>query len=210
MPCSMAELCRENPAVHLAARLLPRELALTWTSLSGWEPGQHHHADTEPLMKQRQSFPSPHPSPRAPWIQPASRTTSLLCGDAQLGPPAAPYGHTPPPCPYLRGCKHVRLRPVNPNWNLSTGGAELLEEAAVGPDPQVIFSDLHLSNRGQTSTTLCHAKPPEEHLGVGPELYPTSSLLIPKVKIHRKTKSNFQPSKQGLWPLAALGLLYFW
>lgn len=99
--------------------------------------------------------------------------------------------------PYLRGCEHVRLCPVNPNGNLRTGGAELLEEAAVRPDPQVIFSDLHLSNRGQTSTTLCRAeKPAEEHPRAAPELHPSSAMSIPK--------ASWTPQKdQGQFPTSA-------
>ena len=60
----------------------------------------------------------------------------------------------------------MRLCPVNPDGNLRARGAELLEEAAVRPDPQIIFGDLHLSHRGQTSTALRRAEPAEEHLGL--------------------------------------------
>lgn len=87
----------------------------------------------------------------------------------------------------------MRLRPVNPDGNLRTGGAELLEEAAVRPDPQVIFGDLHLSNRGQTSTAPRRA---EEHLGAAPELHPSSATSIPKV--------SWTPQKdQGQFPTSA-------
>lgn len=44
---------------------------------------------------------------------------------------------------YLRG-EDVALGPVDANRDLSTGGAEFLEEAAVSTDPQVILSYLHL------------------------------------------------------------------
>lgn len=56
--------------------------------------------------------------------------------------------------PHLGGCKHVRFGPVDPNGNLCAGRAELLEEAAVRPDPQVIFSDLHLARSGKNNTML--------------------------------------------------------
>lgn len=44
----------------------------------------------------------------------------------------------------LRRGEHVRLRTVNADGDLSTGGTELLEESAVSPDPQVLFCDFHL------------------------------------------------------------------
>lgn len=169
---------RKSPRLP-AARLLPGETGIyTEPAYPAGEPGHHHHnADVGPLIKPRQSFPFPDSNHRccnqvrgASWTQPASQTASLLGGDAQLGPAAAPSWHTPPLCPYLGGCEHVRLRPVNPDGNLCAGGAELLEEAAICPDPQVVFSDLHLRNRGQTSTALCHAEPAEEHLRAAPEL----------------------------------------
>lgn len=34
--------------------------------------------------------------------------------------------------------------PVDPDGDLSTGGAELLEQSAVGTDPQVLLCDFHL------------------------------------------------------------------
>lgn len=126
----------ENP--HLpAAGLLPQE--------TGSYPRPGHcqcNADAGTPRKQRQSFPSPPPV--------ASRA------EGAHGPPSLPGGCSAgtTSSPYLRGCEHVRLRPVNPDGNLRAGGAELLEEAAVCPDPQVVLSDLHLSNTGQTSTAL--------------------------------------------------------
>lgn len=47
----------------------------------------------------------------------------------------------------------MQLRPVNADGDLSAGGAELLEEAPVGPDPQVVLRDLHL---GMNSNCLQH------------------------------------------------------
>lgn len=105
----------------------------------------------------------------------------------------------------------MRLRPVNPDGNLRAGGAELLEEAAVRPDPEVIFSDLHLSNRGQTSTALRPAEPAEEHLGAGPALHTGSSMSIPKAsRIPQKRPgaiSNLSFQTRDFGQLATLGLL---
>lgn len=56
--------------------------------------------------------------------------------------------------PCLRGGEHVGLRAVDADGNLRAGGAELLEEAAVRPDPQVVLRDLHLSSRAQTATSI--------------------------------------------------------
>lgn len=44
---------------------------------------------------------------------------------------------------YLRG-EDMALGPVDADGDLSAGGAEFLEEAAVSTDPQVILSNLHL------------------------------------------------------------------
>lgn len=41
----------------------------------------------------------------------------------------------------------MRLGAVDPDGDLSAGGAELLEESAVSPDPQVLLCDLHLRRR---------------------------------------------------------------
>lgn len=38
----------------------------------------------------------------------------------------------------------VRLSPVDANGDVSVGGAQLLVEAAVGADPQVVLRDFHL------------------------------------------------------------------
>lgn len=38
----------------------------------------------------------------------------------------------------------MALGPVDANGDLSTGGAEFLEEAAISTDPQVILGYLHL------------------------------------------------------------------
>lgn len=56
--------------------------------------------------------------------------------------------------PCLGGGEHVGLRAVDADGNLRAGGAELLEEAAVRPDPQVVLRDLHLSSRAQTATCI--------------------------------------------------------
>lgn len=50
----------------------------------------------------------------------------------------------PHPLANLRGGEDVALGPVDADGDLSTGGAQLLEEAAVGADPQVVLGDLHL------------------------------------------------------------------
>lgn len=105
----------------------------------------------------------------------------------------------------------MRLRPVNPDGNLRTGGAELLEEAAVRPDPEVIFGDLHLSNRGQTSTALRRAEPTEEHLGAGPALHTGSSVSIPKASRTPQKRpgaiSDLRFQTRDFGQLAARGLL---
>lgn len=44
---------------------------------------------------------------------------------------------------YLGG-EDMALSPVDADGDLSTGGAEFLEEAAISSDPQVILSYLHL------------------------------------------------------------------
>lgn len=41
----------------------------------------------------------------------------------------------------------MRLGAVNSDGDLSAGGTELLEEAAVRPDPQVLLRYLHLGAR---------------------------------------------------------------
>lgn len=45
--------------------------------------------------------------------------------------------------PHLGG-EDVALRSVDADGDLGAGGAELLEEAAIGADPQVVLGDLHL------------------------------------------------------------------
>lgn len=45
----------------------------------------------------------------------------------------------------------MALGPVDANGDLGTGGAQLLEEAAIGADPQVVLSDLHLQRVGALS-----------------------------------------------------------
>lgn len=62
--------------------------------------------------------------------------------------------------PCLGGGEHVRLRPVNANGDLSTGGTELLEEAPVGADPQVVLCDLHL---GMNSNCLQNQNSAQMH-----------------------------------------------
>lgn len=44
----------------------------------------------------------------------------------------------------LRSRENVGLGPVDPDGDLSTGGAEFLEESAVSADPQVLLCDFHL------------------------------------------------------------------
>lgn len=44
----------------------------------------------------------------------------------------------------------MRFSPVDANWDLSAGRAQLLEETSVCPDPQVILSDFHLADKGGT------------------------------------------------------------
>lgn len=62
--------------------------------------------------------------------------------------------------PCLGGGEHVRLRPVNADGDLSTGGAEFLEEAPVGADPQVVLCDLHL---GMNSNCLQNQNSAQMH-----------------------------------------------
>lgn len=59
----------------------------------------------------------------------------------------------------LRVGEHVRLCAIDPDGDLGAGGAELLEEAAVCPDPQVLLRYLHLGARGnvkQAGKKLTH------------------------------------------------------
>ena len=70
----------------------------------------------------------PHP-PRQ-----SNRNDSL----SPLSPPA--------PAPHLGG-EDVALGPVDADRDLGAGGAQLLEEAAIGADPQVVLRDLHLQRR---------------------------------------------------------------
>lgn len=44
----------------------------------------------------------------------------------------------------LRNRQLVRLSPVDADGDVSIGGAQLLVEAAVGADPQVVLCDFHL------------------------------------------------------------------
>lgn len=44
----------------------------------------------------------------------------------------------------VRRWEDVRFCPVDPDGDLSTGGAEFLEQSAVGTDPQVLLCDFHL------------------------------------------------------------------
>lgn len=41
----------------------------------------------------------------------------------------------------------MRLSAIDPDGDLSAGGAELLEEATIRPDPQVLLRYLHLGAR---------------------------------------------------------------
>ena len=41
------------------------------------------------------------------------------------------------------------LGAVNPDGDLRAGGTKLLEESAIGPDPQVLLCDLHLGMEGE-------------------------------------------------------------
>lgn len=57
----------------------------------------------------------------------------------------------------------MALGPVDADGDLSTGGAELLEEAAIGADPQVVLSDLHLQGSWPSPDV-----PPGTHAGPAP------------------------------------------
>lgn len=93
----------------------------------------------------------------------------------------------------LRNRQLVRLGPVDANGDVSVGGAQLLVEAAVGADPQVVLCDFHLgktaaeerksatkgnrpviaSDRSTIRPLTAHRKPEP-----GMESNPSSSLVM--------------------------------
>ena len=64
---------------------------------------------------------------------------------------------------HLRGREHVGLGAVDAYWNLSTGGAQLLEQSAVRPDPQVLLCHLHLWKEQELATPTHTAVPSSTH-----------------------------------------------
>lgn len=50
--------------------------------------------------------------------------------------------------PNLRRGELLRLGPVDPNGDVSTGGAQLLIEPGVRSDPEVLLGDLYLEHTG--------------------------------------------------------------
>lgn len=72
----------------------------------------------------------------------AGRLPTVGTAAARTGGPRAQSHPVPSPAAHLG--EDVALSPVDANRDLGTGGAELLEEAAVSADPQVILGYLHL------------------------------------------------------------------
>ena len=56
----------------------------------------------------------------------------------------------------------MALGPVDADGDLGAGGAQLLEEAAVGADPQVVLCDLHLEQGSLGWAGLGREDPPQQ------------------------------------------------